>query len=173
MDCMRKKFPQAVFPISCTTRSPRPGEKEGEVYFFVTKEEFKRRIDAGEFLEWAIVHNDNFYGTLKAPIVEALNSGKMVIREVDMQGVASIRALFPREQVVSIFITTPSWETLKERILKRSQIPEQELLHREKSFEKEMIFARECDYTVQSEEGKIAECCDEVSKIITRSFVKA
>lgn len=168
IECLRKKFPSAVFPVSCTTRQPRPGEKDGDVYNFVSKEEFKRRIDAGEFLEWAIVHNDNYYGTLKDPIKIALESGKKVIREVDVQGVESIQKIFPSEQIISIFITTPSWETLKSRILRRSQLPEDEISARKKSFEKEMEFATKCNHVVQSEEGRIRECCEEVTKIIEK-----
>ncbi len=163
---LRKVFPDAVFPLSCTTRSPRPREKDGEVYHFITKEDFKRRIDAGEFLEWAIVHNDNYYGTLKAPIEAALNEGKLVIREVDMQGVISIRTILGRENVKALFITSPSWESLKNRIQKRAPLPVEELVHREMSFEKEMIFSKECDFVVMSEDGKIPEVCGEVEGII-------
>lgn len=163
---LRKIFPDAVFPLSCTTRSPRPNEKDGAVYRFLTKEEFKKKIDNGEFLEWAVVHHDNFYGTLKAPILDALNAGKTVIREVDMQGVQSIRKLLPADQVVAIFITAPSWENLKQRILGRSRLPEEELIQREKSFKKEMEFSKFCDFVVMSEQGKIAEYCKEVEDIV-------
>lgn len=166
MKHLRKAFPGAVFPVSCTTRSPRPGEREGEVYHFLTKDEFQKKIPVGEFLEWAVVHHDNFYGTLKKPILDALAAGKTVIREVDMQGVESIRKLLPKEQVVSIFITAPSWESLKHRILKRSKIPDAELEERRKSFEREMGFSGHCDYVVMSEEGKIDEYCQKVSELI-------
>lgn len=165
---LHKSFPDAVFPLSCTTRSPRPREKDGQVYHFLSKEEFQKKIDAGEFLEWAVVHHDNFYGTLKRPILDALAAGKVVIREVDMQGVRSIKKLLPPEQVVSIFITAPSWENLKHRILGRSQIPQEELDQREKSFEKEMAFSRECDFVVMSEEGEIEDYCGKVEKIMKR-----
>lgn len=163
---LRKNFTDAVFPLSCTTRAPRPGEKDGDVYHFLTKENFKKRIDNGDFLEWAVVHHDNFYGTLKIPIMEALDGGKTVIREVDMQGVLSIKKLLPAAQVVAIFITAPSWENLKQRILKRSSLPESELDQRKASFEKEMAFSGKCEYVVMSEEGRIAEYCEKVADII-------
>lgn len=163
---LREKFSDAVFPLSCTTRPPRPGESDGEVYHFLTKEEFQKKIDAGEFLEWAVVHHDNFYGTLKQPILDALAAGKIVIREVDMQGVESIRKILPAGQVVAIFITAPSWENLKHRILGRSKIPPEELEQREKSFEREMEFSKKCDFVVMSEEGKIEEYCKRVADII-------
>lgn len=168
MDYLRKEFPDAVFPISCTTRFPRPGENNGEVYHFLNREEFKKRIADGEFLEWAVVHNDNFYGTLKKPILNALASGKIVIREVDMQGVESIRKILPAGQVVAIFITAPSWENLKKRILGRSKIPEDELIQREKSFKREMEFSKKCDFVVMSEEGRIDKFCQETADILRK-----
>lgn len=167
---LRKEFPNAVFPLSCTTRQPRPGERDGEVYHFLTKEEFQKKIASGDFLEWAIVHHDNYYGTLKQPILDALKAGKTVIREVDMQGVKSIRKLLPAGQMVVIFITAPSWENLKHRILGRSAIPEEELRQREESFKKEMEFSRDCDFVVMSQEGKIDEFCREVVSIIRREM---
>ena len=65
---LKKLFPEFVFPISHTTRPMRPGENEGEVYHFISKEEFERGIEAGEFLEYAYIHQSNYYGTLKKPI---------------------------------------------------------------------------------------------------------
>jgi guanylate kinase len=132
----------------------------------LTKEEFQKRIAAGEFLEWAVVHHDHFYGTLKKPILDALASGKIVIREVDMQGVESIRKILPVGQVVAIFITAPSWENLKHRILGRSNLPQEELVQREASFMREMEFSKKCDFVVMSEEGKIREYCEKVAEII-------
>lgn len=164
---LRKAFPNAIFPLSCTTRVSRPNERDGEVYHFISKEEFKQHIDMGDFLEWAIVHNDNYYGTVRKPIEDALNKGKLVIREVDMQGVLSIRKIFGAKNVKAIFITSPSWENLKERILKRSFIDKGELQHREMSYKKEMEFSKECDYVVMSEEGKIPEVCKAVAEIIS------
>lgn len=163
---LRNTFLDAVFPLSCTTRSPRPGERDGEVYHFLTEKEFQKKIAAGEFLEWAIVHHDHFYGTLKKPILDALAAGKTVIREVDMQGVNSIRKILPRDQVIAIFITAPSWGNLKKRILGRSRIPEAELKEREKSFKKEMEFSKQCDFVIMSEEDKIEKFCQRVEEII-------
>lgn len=170
IDFLRKEFPDAIFPLSCTTRSPRPGERDGQVYHFLTKEEFQKKIASGELLEWAVVHHDNFYGTLKSSILNALIQGKTVIREVDMQGVKSIQKLLPADQVVAIFITAPSWENLKRRILGRSNISEEELKQREDSFKKEMEFSKQCDFVVMSEEGKIEEFCGEVGSIIRREM---
>lgn len=167
---LRRQFPQAIFPLSCTTRKPRPREQDGQVYNFISKEDFKRKIETGEFLEWAVVHHDNYYGTLKRPILDALNFGKIVIREVDMQGVESIRKILPQDQVTAIFLTAPSWEKLKNRILKRSKISDEELKQREESFKREMEFSRKCDFVVMSEEGEIDEFCKKVEDIIEKEM---
>ena len=83
-----------------------------------------------------------------------------------MQGVESICRLLSKDQVVSIFLTVPSWEVLKDRILRRQQESREELSQRETSFEKEMQFSKKCDYIVQSIEGKQDQLCDDVAKII-------
>lgn len=153
LKALRERHPEFVFPVSCTTRDPRPGEVEGEVYHFVDKDEFKRRIEAGEFLEWAVVHGDNYYGTLKESILAPLREGKTVIREVDVQGVRSIRELIDDEHLTSIFITVPDWETLRDRILKRSELPEEELEARHKSYLIEREWADEVDVVVENKEG--------------------
>lgn len=167
---LKEHFPAFVFPVSCTTRVPRPGEREGDIYHFVNNDEFERRIKSGEFLEWAVVHGDNYYGTLRRPILDALQSGKTVIREVDMQGVQSIRDILPSD-VVTIFITTESWEELKRRILARHEESDQELTQRHESFLREMTFARECDYVVENKRDREEDCFREVVNIIAGETV--
>lgn len=155
LSALRENHPEYVFPVSVTTRDPRPGEREGEVYNFVSQEEFERRKSAGDFLEWAIVHGDNYYGTLKDAILNPLKEGKTVIREVDVQGLRSIRELIDPEHLVSIYLTVPDWETLRRRILKRSILPEEELERRRQSYLKEKEWEKECDVVINSVEGEI------------------
>lgn len=157
LKALRQNHPEIVFPISCTTREPRPGEKDGEVYYFVSKDEFKHRMEQDEFLEWAVVHGENYYGTLKEEILKPLREGKTVIREVDVQGLRSIRELIPEEHLTSIFLTVDGWETLQRRILKRSQLPQEELDRRHASFIHEMEWAKECDKVIVSVEGEIEQ----------------
>lgn len=166
---LRQKYPEFVFPLSCTTRDPRPGEKAGEVYLFVSKEEFQDRIERGDFLEWAIVHGENYYGTLKESILNPLEEGKTVIREVDVQGLRSIRDLVPAEQLTSIFLTVDSWETLQARILRRSELPEEELQRRHDSFMKEIKWAEECTYTIVNVEGEFEATLKKVESAILAS----
>jgi guanylate kinase len=106
------------FSISTTTRPPREGEKNGVDYYFVTKEEFEEGIKAGEFLEYAIVH-DNYYGTSLKPVQKALSEGKLVIFDIDVQGHRLVRAKMGRI-VTSAFITPPTLSKLKKRLYSRS-----------------------------------------------------
>ncbi len=163
---LREKYPNAVFPLSCTTRQPREGEKEGEVYLFVSKSEFKERIAHGDFLEYAIVHGDNYYGTLKESIMKPLQEGKIVIREVDVQGLRSIRELMPDNQLISIFLTVDSWDTLKKRIIARAEISSEELERRRQSFLLEMEWADEVDYVVVNQDGKIEDTFSQLDLIL-------
>ena len=166
---IKQNFPDIIFPLSCTTREMRPTEKPGQVYFFISKKEFMKRIENHEFLEWAHVHGrDSFYGTLKAPILKALHSNKKILREVDIQGAQSIRELIPAKNLCTIFITVPDWSILENRILRRCQMSHEELTKRKLSVIKEMEFARECDFIVHSNEGKITKAINEVIKIINK-----
>ena len=113
-----KNIDNYYFSISTTTRAPRTGEKDGVDYYFVNKESFEKDIEDGNFLEWAKVH-DNYYGTSLKPIVEALNEGKLVIFDIDVQGHKIVRKKL-NSQVTSVFITTPSLTILKDRLYSRN-----------------------------------------------------
>ena len=165
---LKKNYSSYIFPISCTTRLPRPGERDGEVYHFISRDDFLKRIERGDFLEWAIVHHDHYYGTLKEPILDALSGGKILVREVDVQGMNSILKILPKDQVVTIFLTTPSWEILQARILHRHKETEHELIQRKISFEKELEESKKCDYIVHSLEGQIPKMVSEIEKIIQK-----
>lgn len=167
LEAIRENHPEYVFPVSCTTREPRPGEEEGEVYNFVSKEEFQERMAADEFLEWAVVHGENYYGTLKEDILGPLREGKTVIREVDVQGVRSIRELIPDEHLTTIFITVDSWETLRRRILRRGELPEDEMQRRHESFLREMKWQDECDLVIQNLEGQVEKTIEDVENAIS------
>lgn len=165
---LKEDYPQFIFPVSCTTREKRPREKEGEVYNFISKKEFKDWIKKGKFLEYAIVHEDNYYGTLKKPIMDALDERKIVIREVDIQGAHSIMKVVPDEHLISIFIRAESAEKLVGRIFKRGKLPEEELERRMESAEREMADVKNYDYVVWNYEGQVAECIKEVEEIIEK-----
>jgi guanylate kinase len=110
-----------IYSISCTTRTPRPGEVDGEHYHFLSHEEFRERIAAGDFLEHAHVHG-NHYGTLRRTVVEALDAGRDLLLDVDTQGAAQIRANVDARlhaALVDIFLMPPSMTVLEHRLRKR------------------------------------------------------
>ena len=111
---IRQRFPGVHLSISATTRQPRPGEEDGKSYYFVSDAEFHRMIEAGELLEWATVHGQALYGTPRAPILEALASGKPVLLEIDVQGARQVRKSMADARLV--FLLPPSWEELVRRL---------------------------------------------------------
>ena len=109
---LREEFSPA-FSISCTTRPPRPGEKDGREYFFIGIEQFEKMRDSGGFAEWAFVHG-NYYGTPLAPVLERLDSGEDVVFDIDVQGAAQLHHALPNS--VFAFIMPPSLAELERRL---------------------------------------------------------
>jgi guanylate kinase len=163
---LKKLFPDFVFPISCTTRVKRAHEKEGEVYYFLTEAEFTRRIEAGDFLEHALVHGGARYGVLKAPVLDALAQGKNLIREVDVQGFVQIRKIIPAKNLITFFLKPPSLDFLRANILKRGVMNEDELSRRLQSAGKELTYADECDYIIEAREDDVVEEVKEIAEKI-------
>ncbi|MBD3330202.1 guanylate kinase [Candidatus Peregrinibacteria bacterium] len=166
INVLKKQYPGFVYPASYTTREPRKDEEDGEVYHFVSEGRFKKMIEEGDLLEFAIVHGMDYYGTAKHEIVDALKSGAIVVREVDIQGFESIKDIIPSENLVSIFMKVREEEDLRRRILLRGELPEDEIQHRMESMKKEIARAGECDYQVENVWGKLDDCVKHVEKII-------
>ncbi|MBD3327721.1 guanylate kinase [Candidatus Peregrinibacteria bacterium] len=169
---IRKKYPQFVYPISVTTRAMRPGEEDGKSYFFVSKEDFERGIEEGAFLEYALVHGLNFYGTLKKPIEDALKVGKVVVREVDVQGAMSYKELLPADHVKLIFIKAKDKNTLITRIAKRGELPMNEVEKRMESAAHENELSEEFDFRVLNAEGELMDCVDKVENYMLEEIEK-
>ena len=149
---MLSEEPDFVYSISCTTRTPRPGEMDGRDYHFLSVAEFERRIAAGEFLEHAQVHG-NFYGTLRQTILDSMNSGRDVLMDVDIQGAARIRANADeqmRAALVDIFLMPPSMDELRRRLLKRATESPEQLDVRLRNAKTEMAEWRNYRYTMLS-----------------------
>ena len=117
IDAASSEIGEYYFSVSTTTRAPRDGEEDGKDYYFVSKEEFKADIKAGNFLEYATVHG-NYYGTSLKPVREALEEGKLVIFDIDVQGHRLVREAMG-DVVVSAFITPPTLSELKARLTSR------------------------------------------------------
>ncbi|MDR2463022.1 MAG: guanylate kinase [Verrucomicrobiales bacterium] len=110
-----------VYSVSCTTRAPRPGEVNGKDYWFISSDEFKRRVADGEFLEWARVHG-NCYGTLREKVLEVAMRGTDVLLDIDVEGARQVRERADaamKKMLVDVFIMPPSVEELERRLRKR------------------------------------------------------
>jgi guanylate kinase len=139
-----KEVPNLVKITTCTTRPPRPGEIDGKDYFFLSKEEFKKKIEEGMFLEYAVIHG-NYYGTPKDEVLKEINKGNDVLLVIDVQGMRQIKKNFP--DVVTIFLIPPSFEELIKRMKKRGD-SEEEIKKRIETAKKELPAWVEYDYIV-------------------------
>jgi len=135
--------------VSATTRPPRPGERDGVSYHFLTDEEFERRVAAGEFLEWAWVHGHR-YGTLRSEVDAALARGESVILEIDVQGGLNVRGTYPA--AVLLFVDAPSPEELERRLRGRGTETEEDLRVRLANAAGERELAREYDAVIINDE---------------------
>lgn len=147
-----------VLSVSATTRPPRPGERDGVHYFFVTKRQFDALIDEEELLEWAVVHEEHRYGTPRAPVEELLDAGKNVILEIDVQGAKQVKRALTRS--VSIFVAPPTFEVLEERLKQRGTEEESERRRRLATARREMARQREFDHVVIN--GSVEEAAQSI-----------
>ena len=142
---LRQNHPEIKLSVSATTRNPRPGEINGVHYFFLTKEDFKNRIESGEFLEWA-EFSGNFYGTNKNFVEKMLKDGHNIILEIDVQGALQVKNKL--QEAILIFIEPPCFEELKLRLLKRSTETEEEIQKRLAVVKSELQQKQEFNYVI-------------------------
>jgi guanylate kinase len=147
--------------VSATTRQPRAGEVDGANYYFLTKEEFKKRIDYDDFLEYAEVYG-NYYGTPKSNALKAIENGRDVILEIDIQGALKVKESYP--EGVFIFILPPSMEELKNRIINRGSETPESLMTRFKSAYKEVNYVSKYNYAVVND--TVEEAVKKIHSII-------
>ena len=169
-----KDISDYYFSISTTTRAPRVGEVNGVDYFFVTKEEFEKDIENDNFLEFAKVH-DNYYGTSLTPINKALEEGKLVIFDIDVQGHEIVRNKLD-SIVTSVFITTPSLKVLEERLNARNTDSSDIIEKRIKNAKGEVEFFQDYDYLIINDNLEIAAkelvCIANITRIKTKLYEK-
>lgn len=137
--------------ISVTTRAPRPGEADGRDYRFWTRERFEQGLKQGDFLEHAVVHGKDFYGTLRGPIEARLDQGVDVIKDIDVQGVEQVRAAMPYPRSVAIFLAPPGPQELLDRFRTRGGESDEALQRRLASAKMEVRRIGEYDYLVWNE----------------------
>lgn len=171
IDMLLQEYHDIVYSISCTTRAPRGEEEDGLDYHFLSKERFEELLKEGAFLEYAKVH-DNYYGTLKAPIVEVLAEGNTMILDIDVQGAAKVREYvrsLPNTDplkigYVDIFINPPSLEELRERLERRGTDSLEVIEKRMRNAEGEI--ARAGEYMFQVTNDDLAICYKRLCDLI-------
>lgn len=147
--------------VSYTTRAPRPGEQDGVDYHFESVEAFLQRRERGEFLEWAHVHG-NYYGTSREWIAGQMADGVDIVLEIDWQGAAQVRTLFP--DAVSVFIAPPSFEVLRQRLTARGQDSPEVIERRLQAARSELEHAAECQYVIINQD--FAAACQALVGIV-------
>ncbi|QUC02100.1 guanylate kinase [Atopobium sp. oral taxon 416] len=163
---LRKEHPELGLAVSATTRSPRPGEVDGKDYYFLSEGEFKRRVAAGEFVEWAYVHG-HMYGTLVKEVERLLAQGKSLILEIDIQGALNVKKVWP--DAVLIFIEPPSLEELERRLCGRGTEDEQSIELRLKNAKHEMTLADDYDVCIVNDtvDRAVRELSDTIERYET------
>ena len=162
---LRNEHPELelYFSISCTSRPPRGTEQNGVEYFFLTPEEFRKRIDEGAFLEYEEVYEDRFYGTLKEQVERQLSEGQNVVFDVDVKGGCSIKEHYG-DEALSLFIQPPSIDALRERLVNRGTDSPEVIEDRLARAAFELTFAERFDRVVINDDLAMAE--NEVYEIV-------
>ncbi len=156
------------FSVSATSRSPRGEERDGREYYFLTPDEFSRRVEAGEFVEWEEVYKGTCYGTLLSEVERVTGEGRNLIMDIDVKGALNVKKRFG-DEAVSIFIMPPSLEELERRLRGRQTDSEEAISRRLGKAGYEMTFASEFDERVVND--NLSRAASEVEEIIM-NFVK-
>lgn len=157
------------FSISATSRAPRGEEKDGREYYFLTSEEFHKRVENGEFVEWEEVYAGTCYGTLVSEVERVTGSGRNLIMDIDVKGALNVKKRYGKD-ALSIFILPPSVEELERRLRARSTDSEESIARRLDKAEYEMGFSDKFDRRVVND--SLDSCCSEVKKLIEEFIAK-
>jgi guanylate kinase len=157
------KFPQLAFSISAATRQARGSEKDGIDYYFMSVEEFQKKIKENAFVEWEMVYEGKYYGTLRNELKRIWNEGKTPILDIDVQGAIHVQLQYP-ENSLSIFIEAPSVEALKNRLQSRSTETVESLQTRLNKAGYEISFKHHFDVTILNDD--LTRACAEADKVV-------
>lgn len=147
---IRDHYPEIKLSVSATTRPARPGEVEGQHYFFVDDEGFDRMLASDDLLEWATVHNKHRYGTPRGPVLAAGGANELMLLEIDLQGARQVRVSMPEARLV--FLAPPSWDELVNRLVGRGTEDAEERTRRLETAKVELAAAEEFDEIIVNDE---------------------
>jgi guanylate kinase len=156
-----ERVPELELSVSATTRKPRPGERHGLDYHFLSPEEFERHVAAGEFLEHA-TYSGNRYGTLRSEVERRLSKGRPVVLEIEVQGARQVRAAMP--EAVAVFIAPPSPEALRARLIGRGTDTPEQVDERMRTAERELEAQPEFAHVVVND--RLEQATDELARIV-------
>jgi guanylate kinase len=159
-----RKFPQLAFSVSATTRKPRGNEVEGVDYYFISEEQFKEKIHNKEFLEWEMVYEGKYYGTLKEEIERLWAQNKVPVLDIDVQGAIHVQQQYP-VNTMSVFIQAPSLEELRTRLRSRGSETEESIQARISKSSYEMTFKKHFENVVINKDFNAA--CGEAENIVS------
>lgn len=152
-----------AYSVSATTRAPRPGEVNGVNYHYISREEFLRRIESGDMLEYT-QYCGNYYGTPKKEAEEVLRSGKNLILEIEVEGAKNVKAKYP--DAILILLLPPSFAVQEQRLRNRGTEPEEKIRERLARTREELRFADSYDYVVYNRDGKDLDAAEEILSIL-------
>lgn len=160
---LMQNFPQLSFSISATTRQPRSNEADGKDYYFISPSAFENKIGEGAFIEWEMVYEGMYYGTLKSELDKIWLTQKIPMLDIDVQGAMKIKKLFPHNSL-TLFIAPPSIEVLRERLEKRGTETPASIEKRIKKATEELSYQRQFDHVILN--ADLHKACDEAAGII-------
>lgn len=165
INAAREVMPDLAFAVSATTRPMREGEVDGKSYHFLSTEEFMRRVDSGAFVEWA-EYGGNLYGTLRSEIEPAIAAGKIILSDIELQGVRQVLSNLPESERATIFIDAGPWDELVSRILARGPMSDEDIAKRRAHYEQEAAFKDEADHVVSNRDGESASAIEAFVAIV-------
>ena len=161
-------FNELAFSVSATSRSQRPGEKDGVDYYFLTPKQFKEAIDRGTFAEWEEVYEGQFYGTLKREIERLWKEGKHILFDIDVKGAVNLKRIY-QERALAVFVQPPSIQTLEARLRGRQTEDEHSFLKRIQKAEEELTYSNQFDQVLINDDLK--EAFNQAEKMVL-SFLR-
>lgn len=161
---MIKESDSFGYSVSATTRAPRPDERDGYDYHFITREEFQRKIDNGEMLEYNEFCSGHLYGTLASEAMRVIESGKDLLLEIDVLGGLNVKRLYP--DAILIMLLPPSFSAQEARLRGRATEEEEDIEQRLSRANMELGMLDRYDYVLYNEDGKVDECIEEVYRIL-------
>lgn len=165
IDSVLAKHRDIYFAKTYTTRAIREGVEENPLYMFISREQFEAMIADEELIEWA-EYSGNYYGTPKTEIIEPLQKGKMVFKEMELQGVQQMQKLVPPEKRTVVYIDAGAWEDLEKRIKGRAPISDEELAMRKKRYEAESASKDEADIIIRNHDGQLDAAIEHMEHIV-------